>query len=427
MLLPFASLLGIAAAGTVNLTNLKFDPKLVDLGKFGGINPGVFKPLDPSLFKGVDLSGIDLSKVHTAPNLLLKDRPLKTIRINDALFGNRPVSYYVTSNNLAVIDGDVIYGPVSSLLSHSGSTRKEKRAFSGQPAWPNANVIYKYDSASTASKIKPLVDAAIGDWQTAAPWLRFSRQADSAAATNGVLTITSNDCDGCNANYGYNPNAPRFMNLGTNSACGDSCGSPVALHEFGHVLGLYHEHQRPDRDAHVQYHCENLAPLCNNGKFMKINTNCCNNLEGDCCGHASDFNFIADNALDWSGPYDINSVMHYPGGLFSIAGQNTLTSSPPNPPVPVFNTGTISAGDLDRVCRRHVLECKPICKELQCPPPCQIIRPCPTSHGCRPPRENDHEWQPPACCELGELAELNAACKARKANCRAHACPSGPS
>ena len=424
MLLPLFTFLGVAAAGAMNMTHLDFKPELLR----PGINPGLSSPINKDLFKGIDLSGIDLSRIHAFPNLLLKNRPLRSVRIDDPVFGKRPVSYYVTSNNLAVIDGDVIYGPVSSLLAaSSGAKAKGKRAFSGEPSWPNADVRYKYDSAATASKIKPLIDAAIDDWQTAAPWLRFTRLPDSAAATNGMLTITSTDCDGCNANLGYDANAPRYMNMGTNAACGDSCGGPVALHEFGHVLGLYHEHQRPDRDAHVQYHCENLAPTCRNGKFMKKNTNCCNNLEPDCCLLASNFNFIAKDTLDWSGPYDIDSMMHYPGSLFALAGTNTLTSSPPNPPVPVTNTVTISPGDLDRVCKRHVLECKPICNQIQCPPQCNIVKPCPMSRGCIPPRNNKNlDWELPACCVGGGGVEGNAECKARKNKCKAHGCPSGP-
>lgn len=418
-------LLGFATAGTVNLTRANAKPELVGPDKFGGINTGGFKPIDPNVFKGIDLSGVDLSKIHTVPNLILRDRPLRNFKINDPLFGDRQVSYFVTSNNLAVIDGDVVYGPISSLLAHgSGAKTKRKRAFSGTPTWPNAEVKYRYDSASTASKIQNLVNDAINDWQGAAPWLRFTRLPDSTTWSNGILTITSNDCDGCWATLGYSPNEPLHMNLGTNAACGDGCGGPVALHEFGHVLGLHHEHQRPDREAHVQYHCENLAPLCQNGRFMKKNTNCCNNLEPECCKHVSDFGFIADASLDWSGAYDINSLMHYPAGLFALAGTNTLTSSDPAVPVPVSNAASVSPLDLERVCKRNVLQCKPVCREIQCPPPCNVVKPCPNSHGCRPPTKFNPDWTPPPCCV--DADEDNNSCRQWKNKCKAHGCPSGP-
>ncbi|KAK5738567.1 hypothetical protein LTR17_005903 [Elasticomyces elasticus] len=33
----------------------------------------------------------------------------------------------------------------------------------------------------------------------------------------------------------------------------------IAAHGLGHVIGLGHEHQRPDRDSDVDFHCENLV------------------------------------------------------------------------------------------------------------------------------------------------------------------------
>ena len=131
----------VATAETVNLTRSNLAPKLIESGKLDGVNIGGARPLDPKLFKGIDLTGIDLGGIHKFPNLLLNDRPLKTIAISDPLFGSRPVSYYVTSNGLAVIDGDVTYGPVSSLFAHrTGAKVKDRRAFSGQPSWPNAEI-----------------------------------------------------------------------------------------------------------------------------------------------------------------------------------------------------------------------------------------------------------------------------------------------
>lgn len=75
ILLSLAILLGVAATGTNNTTDLGFDSSLVDWGKNNKINPDLFKPLDPNLFQGIDSSGIDLSRIHTIPKLL-RDRPL---------------------------------------------------------------------------------------------------------------------------------------------------------------------------------------------------------------------------------------------------------------------------------------------------------------------------------------------------------------
>jgi len=63
----------------------------------------------------------------------------------------------------------------------------------------------------------------------------------------------------------------------------------VILHELGHVLGLIHEHQRPDRDEYVEIYPENMI------------VNFEHNFE------------LFDNPLyeEESLPYNYNSIMHY--------------------------------------------------------------------------------------------------------------------
>ena len=58
------------------------------------------------------------------------------------------------------------------------------------------------------------------------------------------------------------------------------------LHELGHVLGLLHEHMRPNRDDYVTVKAPNA-----NVNFMKADY--------------ADFD-------DFGITYDFNSVMHYP-------------------------------------------------------------------------------------------------------------------
>jgi hypothetical protein len=51
-------------------------------------------------------------------------------------------------------------------------------------------------------------------------------------------------------------------------------GCPVAgiVHEIGHVVGLVHEHQRPDRDSLVTPQLENVVPI-RVDQFQKRNAN----------------------------------------------------------------------------------------------------------------------------------------------------------
>lgn len=81
---------------------------------------------------------------------------------------------------------------------------------------------------------------------------------------------------------------------------------PAILHELMHGLGMFHEHQRWDRDYHVTIHKENI-----NSKYEEY------------------FQIIPrrfNNALysESFGEYDYNSLMHYPEKAFSRNGKITI-------------------------------------------------------------------------------------------------------
>ena len=171
-------------------------------------------------------------------------------RIKDSIYGTRDVSYFVVGD-LAIIDGDVIYGTVNQLRLHdiklnphilndNSQVIKEGRSLSvfSNAAWPSATVTYRYESDATATTLIPIVDAAIARWRSAAPWLTFNRLTpNSNVAANGVTTIRATQCGGCNSHIGY-ANAPRVMNLQQSCPANPGwCGVNEATHEFGHLLG----------------------------------------------------------------------------------------------------------------------------------------------------------------------------------------------
>lgn len=80
-------------------------------------------------------------------------------------------------------------------------------------------------------------------------------------------------------------------------------GARMIYHETFHVLGLIHEHQRPDRDAHILINWDNIQK--NRPQYFKIKNNFLYNLEEHC--------------------YDAKSVMHYPSYAFSKNALPTIS------------------------------------------------------------------------------------------------------
>jgi hypothetical protein len=74
----------------------------------------------------------------------------------------------------------------------------------------------------------------------------------------------------------------------------------IIMHEFGHSLGLWHEQQRPDRNSYVQVISANI------------------------CSGAGNFTVTGTPF----GPYDFESVMHYPRRSNSRNGSETISVLP---------------------------------------------------------------------------------------------------
>ena len=80
------------------------------------------------------------------------------------------------------------------------------------------------------------------------------------------------------------------------------CSSVDIKHEVGHVLGLFHTHNRPDRNKYIEVIKDNIKPASRESPNFKI------------CKHCWTFDT----------PYDFESIMHYPHRASSHRGHSTL-------------------------------------------------------------------------------------------------------
>lgn len=136
-----------------------------------------------------------------------------------------------------------------------------------------------------------------------------------------------------------------------------NCNVNTYVHEFGHALGLQHEHQRPDREDYMHFNCSALADYPKYGTDQSPcpgePEKCCKSET--CYGWACQFAFI--NYLDYSGPVDLVSVMMYQEYSFSAGFYPTLLGINGNK-VPTWDTPNPSAGDAKRICQIYHEKCK---------------------------------------------------------------------
>jgi hypothetical protein len=132
--------------------------------------------------------------------------------------------------------GVVYYSFEPSLVAGIGNG---KSGCAGWRAWPQAR-----SRAALACR-------AMSEWEAAAG-VKFLHRAQPMKDT---LTIKAGLAT--RASMGYRPNGS-FVSIKDGASLGD------LLHEFGHVLGLIHEHQRPDRDGYIRIspHVEDITKKC---------------------------------------------------------------------------------------------------------------------------------------------------------------------
>ena len=106
-----------------------------------------------------------------------------------------------------------------------------------------------------------------------------------------------------------------------------SCTLPTILHELGHVVGLWHEQSRPDRDTYVSVNYDNLIK-----------------------GSISNFNQIYDNAQETT-LFDYASIMEYPAFSFSRNGGPAIESIPAG--IPLSNLTGYTTADIDGIERLY--------------------------------------------------------------------------
>jgi astacin (peptidase family M12A) len=168
-------------------------------------------------------------------------------------------------------------------------------------AWDAGVIPFQIAAAFTATERARILDR-LALWERVAPVRFVARTTQSA-----FLDITRDDATAMQASPCFSgvgqPRRAVVVRTNLGGTCAQS--NHTVAHELGHALGLFHEHQRADRDSYVSIDFSNVQENARS-------------------------NFNLSSTVPLVGEYDFGSVMHYQRNAFAIdASKPVLIPLPP--------------------------------------------------------------------------------------------------
>ncbi len=235
---------------------------------------------------------------------------------HSGIFRGRSVTYKVIRGR-DIFEGDIILDHVQASPSIRITPDAVGVAY-GQYLWPIVQNVATIPYIVTNGS--PVLATAINQFNTTfAGIVQFVAQTTQTDYVN--FDFDSSDQNGTCESYVGRAGGEQAVTGAIN------CSLGTTLHELGHVVGLYHEHSRSDRNSFVTFNYQNVIK-----------------------GSIDNFTQLADDAQNLT-LYDDASVMSYIPFAFSRNGGPTLDSIPPG--IALSNTSGYTAADIDGIERLY--------------------------------------------------------------------------
>jgi hypothetical protein len=231
---------------------------------------------------------------------------------------------YSAVNELAVFEGCIILGTVAQAqavkrfvidnpaIRTPGAQPFGAGILGAQYRWKTNVVPYEIDPALPNPD---RVTDAIKHWEQNTP-IRFVKR--DAANQEHHDHVVFRPGDGCASSVGRRGGRQDVI-------LGPACSTGNCIHEIGHTVGLWHEQSRQDREQFITINWATILPEARHN-----------------------FDQHVRDGVDL-GPYDYDSIMHYPKDAFSADGTDTIV--PKRPGVQIGQRVKLSAGDITSVQR----------------------------------------------------------------------------
>lgn len=257
----------------------------------------------------------------------------------------------------------------------AGKNRRRVRAATARPErlWDHAVIPYEIESNFSGDH-RALFKQAMRHWENFTCIKFVEREPEH----QHYIVFTERPC-GCCSFVGKRGNGAQAISIGKNC---DKFG--IVVHELGHVVGFWHEHTRPDRDAHVDIVTHNILT-----------------------GQEYNFNKLTDEEVNSMGlAYDFDSIMHYARNTFAknthldtiLPQENSTTRRRPE----IGQRVRLSQGDISQT--NKLYRCPQCGRTMQ--EPSGLIESPELVNSVTPPAEGEYcEWRVTAT--HGERIVLN--------------------